>query len=169
MYIYIIAFGNIEKRLLLSSSYVIKRTFGFDVRISSVSFPIKLAFNPYRNQYDAKVILERVSKFEFPNLLKLLVLVSFDIYVDGMNFVFGLAQLGGNVALVSTYRLYTDDEDLFFERTHKEIIHELGHSFGLRHCPDVRCVMSFSNSVLDVDKKSLSFCNNCQVLLKKLI
>lgn len=38
---------------------------------------------------------------------------------------------------------------LFFERTVKEAVHEIGHLKGLSHCPDSGCVMHFSNSLRD--------------------
>jgi archaemetzincin len=84
------------------------------------------------------------------------------------NFIFGLAQLRGRVALVSTRRLdptfYGEKPSpgLFLERVVKEAIHELGHTFGLGHCADPRCVMSFSNSISDVDAKSAAFCPDCK-------
>ena len=34
---------------------------------------------------------------------------------------------------------------MFNDRIAKEAIHELGHSFGLFHCNNKRCVMYFSN------------------------
>jgi archaemetzincin len=48
----------------------------------------------------------------------------------------------------------------------KETLHELGHILGLEHCPNPRCVMSFSNSIYDVDRKEARFCEMCK---KKLV
>jgi archaemetzincin len=45
-------------------------------------------------------------------------------------------------------------------RTLKEANHELGHTFGLHHCENV-CVMKFSNSLADTDKKPAIFCDTC--------
>ncbi|MEA2005134.1 MAG: hypothetical protein U9O50_02570 [Acidobacteriota bacterium] len=50
-----------------------------------------------------------------------------------------------------------------------EAVHELGHTYGLSHCPDAKCVMHFSNSLLDTDKKSASFCTHCHKLLDEII
>ena len=94
----------------------------------------------------------------------LLLVVAADAYAPGLNFVFGEALLGGRVAVVYTLRLrpeyYGDppDERLFHERLLKEALHELGHAWGLKHCSNPRCVMSFSNSILEVDMKEPRYC-----------
>jgi archaemetzincin len=84
-----------------------------------------------------------------------------DAYVEGLNFVFGLAIPAIGVATVYTRRLVSRDREQYIERIAKEVVHETGHLLGLQHCNDRRCVMSFSNSVLDVDRKSYTFCDNC--------
>jgi archaemetzincin len=47
------------------------------------------------------------------------------------------------------------------ERLVKEAVHELGHTFGLRHCDDWRCVMTSSHSVERLDVKTPEFCEAC--------
>ena len=54
------------------------------------------------------------------------------------------------------------DKNLFRERALKEAVHELGHTYGLGHCPDSTCVMHFSNSLPDTDLKGWKFCPDCQ-------
>jgi len=96
---------------------------------------------------------------------------SFDLYVPGMNFVFGEARLLGRVSVISTYRLkplLSDDYILFQERVVKEAVHEIGHMLGMRHCTDHSCVMYFSESIIDTDRKSSEFCRNCRSELKRL-
>jgi archaemetzincin len=56
-------------------------------------------------------------------------------------------------------------EEIFHSRLTKEAIHELGHTFNLRHCKDHSCLMSYCRSEKDVDRKSDSFCRYCKVLL----
>ena len=42
-------------------------------------------------------------------------------------------------------------------------LHEVGHAlFALRHCNNPKCVMSFSNTIFDVDRKSKEVCKNCK-------
>jgi archaemetzincin len=87
--------------------------------------------------------------------------------VPVLTFVFGEAQLDGNCAVVSMARLKEEfyglppREDLLHDRLVKEAAHELGHTFGLRHCGDWRCVMASSHAVERLDIKGAEFCKSC--------
>lgn len=110
-------------------------------------------------------ILERVKPTKE---MKILVICDIDAYSGNLNFVFGEAHLGGQVAAIYLPRLRAEfynlesDEPVFYDRIVKEAIHELGHAFGLIHCNNKRCVMHFSNSLYDTDFKNKSFCENCK-------
>jgi archaemetzincin len=90
---------------------------------------------------------------------KILGVVDIDLYAPGLNFVFGEADMNSGVAIISLCRLRPEhyglppDESLFLERVIKEAIHELGHTYGLGHCHNSRCVVYFSNSLPDTDRK----------------
>jgi archaemetzincin len=89
-----------------------------------------------------------------------------DLYCEGLNFVFGIAESPGRAAVISTARLRAAaNEALFRERVLKEAMHELGHTLGLGHCDDARCVMYFSNTLADTDRKGSRFCRNCRARL----
>lgn len=89
-----------------------------------------------------------------------------DGYVPGLNFVFGIAMPTIATAVVFLYRLATPNKDLFESRVLKEVLHELGHLFGLDHCGSPRCVMRFSNTVMEVDYKQAVFCRRCAEKLR---
>jgi archaemetzincin len=97
-----------------------------------------------------------------------LFIVDSDGYVEGLNFVFGIALPKEAVALVFNKRLLSEDGNLYKLRLLKEVLHETGHLLGLPHCTDPSCVMSFSNSVLDVDRKKAEFCGRCKNKLKNM-
>lgn len=119
-----------------------------------------------RGQIRADGLLRALhSKFGVLPYQRVLAVISGDGYVEGLNFVFGIA-VGGWGGIVFTERLRPElyegvpNDALFQARLLKEALHELGHSFGLQHCPN-NCVMRFSNSVIDVDRKSAFFCRRC--------
>ncbi len=94
-----------------------------------------------------------------------------DLFADELNFVFGEAELNGRRAIISLYRLKPEfygekDDDLFKERVLKEAMHELGHVFGLLHCRNPICVMYFSNSIIDTDRKRWMYCERCKDKLR---
>ncbi|RFA92381.1 archaemetzincin family Zn-dependent metalloprotease [Pyrobaculum aerophilum] len=89
-----------------------------------------------------------------------------DGYYPGLNFVFGLAVPVLKTAVVFTARLVGPR---FEERLVKEITHEAGHLYGLAHCANPSCVMYFSNSLLDTDRKSPYFCPKCREKLARIL
>jgi archaemetzincin len=94
-------------------------------------------------------------------------ITDFDLYVPVLTFVFGEAQLNGKAAIVSAHRLYPEfyglppNEDLFLARLIKEMNHELGHTYGLRHCLNFECVMHSSSNVDEIDIKGEALCKKC--------
>lgn len=98
-----------------------------------------------------------------------------DLYVPSLNFVFGEAHCPGKVALISLFRLNPEfygqsyDKQLFYERAVKEAVHEVGHTLGLGHCKKHLCVMFFSNSIWDTDRKNTTFCTKCLTSVAELV
>ena len=94
---------------------------------------------------------------------------AFDLFVPGMNFVFGEARCPGSAAVISTLRLKpkAGKARLFKERVLKEATHEIGHMLGLRHCDDALCVMHFSERIEETDEKKWTFCEDCLTSLER--
>jgi predicted Zn-dependent protease len=134
----------------------------------------KALFNKQRSQLNSDKLLRWLAtsianntKSYHPRKTIILGICNFDAYSPGLNFVFGQASLTGGVAAIYLPRLRQDfygrdaDTSIFIERVLKEATHEVGHAFGLEHCPKRSCVMHFSNSLADTDYKAKDFCNTC--------
>lgn len=169
--IFLVSIGEVQKTILNEISIDLQEVFR-TVPVSILSHNVLLpenSFNSYRQQYNSSIILNYMQRlFSFPIQSKILGITNVDLYVPELNFVFGEALLGGNVALISLFRLFPEfyglstNHKLLVLRAIKEAVHELGHSFGLGHCKDKKCVMHFSNSILDTDLKEKYFCAQCK-------
>ena len=166
----VVTIGEIPALLLRDLLPKLEKTFSpFScLRGASLEMP-PAAYNASRRQYDADIIFER-ALHRITGENRVLALTSYDLYTSShnLNFIFGQAQCPGRIALVSLHRLdpafygQPPNRELFLERVMKETIHELGHTLGLSHCSSPKCVMSFSNSIFDVDNKAPDFCKTCR-------
>jgi archaemetzincin len=146
------------------------RIFRTPCRIRPEVFDPSFALDSTRQQLYSTAILQRLERVSDLDA-RILGVTASDLYVPVLTFVFGEAQLDGNCAVVSTARLKDEfyglppQPDLMLERLIKEAVHELGHTFGLRHCADWHCVMTSSHAVERLDIKSADFCRRCRTAL----
>ena len=129
---------------------------------------IDFAHDPARRQYASIPVLEMLTRRCPDDCWKLLAVTGRDLFIPVLTFVFGQAQLGGGVGVVSLARLkqefygLPENRDVFLQRAIKEALHETGHLFGLVHCSDHACAMSLSTGVRQIDIKQPSFCGACR-------
>ena len=149
----------------------IHRTFGFKTEIKSLLQDVNFAYDLTRDQYHSTAILEKLASTSPPSATKIVAITHVDLFIPILTHVYGEAQLAGKACIVSTFRLQeglsiTNIEKEFENRVVKEVLHELGHTFNLRHCDDKSCTMHYCRSIKDVDRKTDQLCRYCKILLK---
>jgi archaemetzincin len=137
----------------------IRETFGAETILAPrVAMPVS-AYDPKRRQTLSTAILDALAAAKRPEWERLIGVADVDLYVPDLNFVFGEGDSRRGVAVFSLARLHTRNESLFRKRAATEAIHELGHTYGLAHCSDPGCVMWFSNTLSESDRKGTRFCS----------
>ncbi len=132
---------------------------------------VSFAFDAGRDQYNSTMILEKLASKAPSHALKILAITNVDLFIPVLTHVYGEAQLAGRTCIISTFRLKhglpaMNPQELFLHRAVKEALHELGHTFNLRHCRDHTCLMHRCRSERDVDRKSEDLCRYCNILLE---
>lgn len=164
--IFFLPFGDIDLYYIDKVKTYVQEVYKEEVIImEEVPFP-ENCIDIERKQYNAVCVMDFLPDIEGGEIVGI---CDKDLYVDGLNFVFGIAEnIGNKKCVVSINRLKPSfygknkENDLTTLRTAKEVIHELGHLKGLKHCGDRKCVMHFSNSIYDTDFKDYKLCKNCK-------
>jgi archaemetzincin len=167
MSILLVPVGEIDKKVIESLQIDLGKIFNNQVDAEQGMPHPDYAYNKKRNQYLSTAILKTLmEQKEYMAYGKVLGVVDQDLYVPELNFVFG--EAGQKVAVISLTRLRQEfyrlpqDQNLYYKRALTEAVHELGHTYGLGHCRNPQCVMFFSNSLMDTDRKGPEFCVECK-------
>lgn len=175
MSIVILPLLNVSDQILSDLKDELGNTFLTKVRVERplISLPDD-TYDQERGQYDADILvpyLESQSKVFSDE--KILAVGNIDLFLGDMNYIFGVAQKGGRLCVISLYRLdqrfygKQSSYNKLKERAIKEAVHEIGHCYGLEHCKDRGCVMTFSTNIMSVDSKARTFCESCREDLRK--
>lgn len=130
------------------------------------------AFQAHRGQYDAGLILRHLAESSFPRQRCVLTVTNVDLCTPILTYVFGEAEMGRKMALVSTFRLrnmrdgFPAPADVYYERLVKVALHEVAHTLSLYHCETPGCLMRFSPKVQDLDELDIRFCKRCGFALR---
>jgi len=163
----VVPVGAPEPRLLRAAATALERELHVACSIATSRVDPAFAHSPERNQYHSSALIEHLARSNTQDAT-LLGVTEVDLFIPILTFVFGEAQLGGSIALVSYHRLTQEfyglpkDEGLLTERLIKEAVHEVGHTVSLTHCDDYECVMAASHSVEWLDLKGASLCAHCR-------
>ena len=132
----------------------------------------KAAYFQPRDRYKAHKLLDVLAADTPVKFTKVIGLTARDIStkkgkIDDWG-IFGLGALGERPCVVSTFRLRSGNatEELFQTRLVKVVNHELGHTFGLDHCPVAGCFMQDAGGkIATVDGEGTKPCGACAARL----
>jgi archaemetzincin len=167
----LVPIGDVESNILENLKRPLAEAFGQKTEVRGSIRLIGSGWDQRRSQYVASLLLVELPPPHPGD--KVLGVVDVDIFAQGLNFVFGEADMAGRKTIISLVHLRQEfyglskNERLFRERAVKEAVHELGHTYGLKHCPHPTCVMHFSNSLHDTDIKGRHFCTDCKARLSR--
>jgi len=163
-------FGQVSPEVIEAVKTEIENFYGFEVVVLEEREISADTYYAKGDRYNSSVIIRRMKK-EYPDKYdKILAITEYDIYhtkgKSKYKGIVGLGLIGGRTAIVSTCRLTLHDvpsERKKLERVSKSAIHELGHTYGLKHCTESTfCIMKSSNGyVRNIDKKEKRFCESC--------
>lgn len=165
--LYVLAVGDVEEQTLRWAEAAAAEWFPFPVRRLPPLPTPEGALDEVRRQYRSVEIMKAIARNVPAGAARVLAVTVHDLCIPLLTFLFGQAQLDGQIALVSVCRLrqefygFPADPELLRDRLTKELLHELGHTFGLTHCSKPECSMSLSTHVEAVDSKSAGWCAPC--------
>ncbi|MFB6284603.1 MAG: archaemetzincin family Zn-dependent metalloprotease [Halobacteria archaeon] len=162
----VVPVGGPDGSLLEVSREVLREKYEAEVNIhSGVPVPND-AYSSDKGQYNAERFIEICNRVGGGD--KNITITPHDLYFRKRNYVFGLAYLEGQGCVVSTHRLKmttdggrVESDGKVADRVRKEVVHEVGHTLGMEHCDNKMCVMSFSPTVSEVDRKFERTCAKC--------
>jgi archaemetzincin len=163
--------SSIHEQSLGHLAGLLREAFAAAVSIERVSLDLTPSYDASRRQSNSTILLAQILE-RGASPAKKIAVVDVDLFIPVLTYVFGEAQLNGTAAVVSTHRLQNQfyglpqRGDLLIERLEKEVIHELGHTFGLYHCHQFECVMRSSTYVEEIDMKRNRLCPGCISVLK---
>ena len=169
----LISYGHFEREFLESIADTVMHEYGYQVRIEDSHIDLTEFYDPTRKQYDGNRLLKKIDLKYGSKAIKTIGLFRVDLFIPILTYIYGQAFLNGSTGIASLFRLNNErygmpmDDNLLLERFKKEVVHELGHTFGLKHCHNPSCVMVSSTYVEDIDQKSAELCKNCRQEIEK--
>ncbi len=162
----VVPIGSVLPELVERVVRLLREVLGLPVIVGSLGIDKANALIATRGQYDATRLLLELREHCSSQTVRVIGITESDLCNLILDFVYGEAQVDGNVAVCSTARLRdcgetAEEPEQLQDRLAKVVLHELGHVFGLGHCEQEACVMRQAWCVDDIDRKAATYCASC--------
>jgi archaemetzincin len=160
--------GDVDSSVVARLAERLQIFFGTTVTVLPAAPLPQSAWYEPRHRYRADKLVTFLDRTTSRDIAHVIGITSRDISVANGRIpdwgVFGVAKLSGRPGLVSTFRLRANgaSDERFQARLDHVAAHELGHSFGLPHCPHRGCLMQDAEgSIGPVDRSTGGLCGEC--------
>ena len=167
----ILPFKGIDSNLIKELKAGIQKQLTVELAVlDNISLP-DFAFYKPRKRYIADsllVLLRQVNKNKFE---KIIGITTKDISTrkgDVENWgILGLGSCPGEACVISGFRAGKNkvSSNIFLRRMITLALHELGHTYGLEHCPIHTCLMKDAEGKMNLDDGD-SYCEKCRKYLQ---
>lgn len=160
-------FPGISQQLLNMLKDSIPNYYPISIQVGQTANLPAFAYYQPRNRYKADSILIVLERNRNEHVRIVAGITEQDISVKKGNIddygIMGYGYSPGYVCIVSTFRLNKDgvSQKVFEQRLLKTVVHELGHNFGLPHCPNPHCLMADAKGKLAQDNE-IGLCVICK-------
>ena len=148
--------------------------YGLDVRVLPAAKMPAAAWTSPRRRWRADVLLDwlqpRALAVQHPGRVRILAVTAADISTTKGSVadwgVLGLATLDGHAGVISTFSAGRGVRRATMrERLAKTAVHEVGHSFGLTHCPSPGCLLQDALGKVATTDGEDDLCPRCRAAL----
>ena len=160
--------GPVKPDLLAQTKQALEQLYAVEVvLLPTRELPASAYYRP-RDRYRAEKLLDWLQANADPQYVKIIGLTQSDISTTKEEFpdwgIFGLGQIGARPCVISSFRLARNvPRAKLLDRLGKVAGHEVGHTFGLPHCPIEGCLMhDAGGKVATVDGESGQLCEACR-------
>ncbi|WP_254767211.1 hypothetical protein [Salinilacihabitans rarus] len=160
----VVALGDVPSRAVATARTTVEETVGTVAGTrrgpppAEVAEPTPAEFAA-DDQYDAGSLLEAVADASEADLA--VGLTDVPVRHRDLTSLFGLGYVGGDVAVVSTYRFDEGEDERFDERVAKQVRKQLGRLFGLESTHE-GCVLEEAPFLHRLDESAADFCTDCR-------
>jgi len=167
----IVRVGAVASEAVAAIAAAVEESLGCGVEHDANLLDPSRTYDPSRGQYNSTELLRRLDARRTADADKILGITEADLFIPILTYVFGEALLDRPPAIISLRRLYPQfyglpkDPALLLSRAKTEALHEIGHTFGLIHCPQYDCIMHASRVADEIDLKGPDFCSDCSASL----